>query len=335
MATDKKKFSKNLLVMCIVPILVLVVTMSIIGVTFAWFNDAEQTTIATLNLTTSQTFKMTFDIITDENGNSTITDSYDQAYIYKGETAFDSNGMLVTDIHAIESGLEVDSIEYNQYMNDEAFVAPFKLKLDTGTYWTTDKENDKAYVHRYAVDFNCIIESVHIYNSENEAIEIKLPNDNGTPDDLTDDITPEDIKLGFTWFISGANEMFTPYGRFSSTQRANSTTGGALANKVQNWDIKQPIKDFDTYVLRTTEFEFNIVFAPEKLYWMQYGSTNGKDDQGNTIVGDYNKSAFDIYGNTFKSDKWNAINRYSSIIYSGSTYSFTVLLTVEHIDSIT
>ena len=312
MATDKKKFSKNLLVMCIVPILVLVVTMSIIGVTFAWFNDAEQTTIATLNLTTSQTFKMTFDIITDENGNSTITDSYDQAYIYKGETAFDSNGMLVTDIHATESGLVVDSIEYNQYMNDEAFVAPFKLKLDTGTYWTTDKENDKAYVHRYAVDFNCIIESVHIYNSENEAIEIKLPND---------DITAEDIKLGFTWFISGSNQMFTPYGRVYATHRANATTDGPI--DLDNWDNRLPTTDFDSYV-DGVDFTFNIVFAPEKLYWMQYGSKT-----------DYNKSATDIYGNTFKSDKWNAINRYSSIIYSGSTYSFTVLLTVEHIDSIT
>lgn len=321
MATDKKKFSKNLLVMCIVPILVLVVTMSIIGVTFAWFNDAEQTTIATLNLTTSQTFKMTFDIITDENGNSTITDSYDQAYIYKGETAFDSNGMLVTDIHATESGLEVDSIEYNQYMNDEAFVAPFKLKLDTGTYWTTDKENDKAYVHRYAVDFNCIIESVHIYNSENEAIEIKLPNDNGTPDILTDDITAEDIKLGFTWFITGSNQMFTPYGRVYATNRANATTDGPI--DLDNWDNRLPTTDFDSYV-DGVDFTFNIVFAPEKLYWMQYGSKT-----------DYNKSATDIYGNTFKSDKWNAINRYSSIIYSGSTYSFTVLLTVEHIDSIT
>ena len=311
MATDKKKFSKNLLVMCIVPILVLVVTMSIIGVTFAWFNDAEQTTIATLNLTTSQTFKMTFDIITDENGNSTVKDN-EQAYIYKGETAFDSNGMLVTDIHATESGLVVDSIEYNQYMNDEAFVAPFKLKLDTGTYLTTDKENDKAYIHRYAVDFNCIIESVHIYNSENEAIEIKLPND---------DITAEDIKLGFTWFISGSNQMFTPYGRVYATHRATATTDGPIA--LDNWDNRLPTTDFDSYV-DGVDFTFNIVFAPEKLYWMQYGSKT-----------DYNKSATDIYGNTFKSDKWNAINRYSSIIYSGSTYSFTVLLTVEHIDSTT
>ena len=62
MAKENKKFNKNLAFMFIVPVLVIVVTMSIMGVTFAWFTHAEQTTIASLNLSTSQTFQMTFEI---------------------------------------------------------------------------------------------------------------------------------------------------------------------------------------------------------------------------------------------------------------------------------
>ena len=94
MAKEKRKFNKNLALMCIVPVLVLVVTMSIMGVTFAWFNDADETTIATIDLSVSKTFEMTFEIATN-----TLDD---ERYIYKGETAYDSNGLLVTDVHARE-----------------------------------------------------------------------------------------------------------------------------------------------------------------------------------------------------------------------------------------
>ena len=82
MAKETKKFNKNLAFMIMVPVLVIVVTMSIMGVTFAWFTHADQTTIATIDLSTSQSFSMTFDIVTDENGYSTERDDYQQIYQY-------------------------------------------------------------------------------------------------------------------------------------------------------------------------------------------------------------------------------------------------------------
>ena len=61
------------------------------------------------------------------------------------------------------------------------------------------------------------------------------------------------------------------------------------------------------------------VFENEKGMFVNMPSVSYKDAQGNSL---------------FKSDKWNAINRYSSIIYSGSTYSFTVLLTVTKVTEV-
>lgn len=312
MAKEKRKFNKHIAILCIVPVLVLVVTMSIMGVTFAWFNDAEETTIATLSLSTTKTFKMTFEI--------SSTTQNDELYIYKGETAYDSKGMLVTDVHAKEiMGYEAGKDTYNMYMLDKAFVAPFALKLDTNIYDDSD-----AIVRKNKVNFNCIIESVHIYNEENTAIEITLPTNSGTVDDTSDDISTEDIKLGFAWYIEKGNTWYTPYGTF---ERTASTDKDHLVGPIvtDNWNTPIAVDEFQAS--KTENYTFNIVFAPEILFWKQYGDAD-----------DYMQSAYDIYGDVYgkdqRSDKWNAINRYSLLMYSGSTYSFTVLLNVNTVTEV-
>ena len=324
MAKDKKTFNKNLMIMCIVPVLVLVVTMSIIGVSYAWFSDADETKIATLSLSTAETFQMTFEIVTKEDHTSTKVDNYQNAYVYNGQTAFDENGMLITAIHADEYKHYVRDDElWQKYMNDQAFIAPFELKLDTNTYRTDGGET--KFIHSNEVDFNCKIDSVHIQNSKNSAIEINLPGNNGTPDDTTDDISVDDIKLGFTWFISGGpdGQLYTPYGRVYSTSPTTASRNGSIV--CDDWTVPIATSGFNSDEEGNT-FTFNIVFAPEILYWKQYGSNEVKNEKAG--VAEYNETATDIYPTTFQTAKWDAINRYSSIIYSGSTYSFTVLLTV-------
>ena len=305
MAKETKKFNKNLVMMIVVPVLVMTVTMGIIGVSFAWFNDAEQTTIATLDLSTSETFQMTFEI----DQYSQIFDQENQRrYIYAGQTAFDKNGLLVTDVHAREilGYTDVDSRQYKNYMNDQAFVVPFNLRMDT---------------NGYEVDFTCIIESVEVSKEGSEAAGIYLPTNNGTEDDTTDDITVEDIKLGFTWYISAGNTWYTPYGTISATTPTDQSTTIPSMN-IADWTKHSLNTDFqatlDQENTDKANFAFNIVFAPEILFWQQYGSLT-----------EYKQTASDVYGSVYKSDKWNAINRYSSQVYSGSTYKFTVLLTVE------
>ena len=340
MAKDKKMFNKNLLIMCIVPVLVLVVTMSIIGVSYAWFNKTEKTTIASLSLSASETFKMVFEIETVEDKNgyniSTIIDpATNKTKIYNGQTAFDENGMLVTQVHAIEKfGWDDPNNELRQkYLNDSAFVAPFVLKLDTNTYRTENGQS--KFVRENQIDFNCIIESVHIQNSKNSAIEINMPGNNGTPDDTTDDISVDDIKLGFTWYIATDDIWYTPYGMFDHRAQADKDGSGPI--DTENWE---PVGVTEFQANKEESYTFNIVFAPEILYWKQYGSNEennvaGVAEYDETIYDIYEKDEENIYGiyeddmeDVFASGKWDAVNRYSSSIYSGSTYSFTVLLTV-------
>lgn len=319
MAKEKRKFNKHIAILCIVPVLVLVVTMSIMGVTFAWFNDAEETTIACLNMSVSKTFQMTFDIGAEKNEPLPVMD---ERYVYAGQTAFDSDGYLVTDVHAREiKKLDPKGDLYDMYMLDKAFVASFALAIDTNTY------NDaKEVIRRNKVEFNCIIESVEIQNPKEENVKLIFPSDNGTPENTSDDISPEDIKLGFTWYISDGYTWYTPYGTIiSSNSTDKEHPNGPLAGlNEDDWKSSIPVSDFEA---SGEGYTFNIVFAPEELFWKQYGDAN-----------DYMQSAQNIYSDLFNngtpSEKWVKINSYSLDGYAGSIYSFSVLLTVNSVTEV-
>lgn len=300
MAKEKRSFNKNLALMCIVPVLVLVVTMSIMGVTFAWFNDAEETTIASLNLSVSKTFEMTFNI------SNTALEG--EKYIYRGETAYYSDGMLITDVHLQEIPSHAEKAEILVF--DKAFDAVFALKMDTNIY------NDKhdAIIKKNKVNFTCVITEVSIKNAENDVARLTLPNET---------VSEEDIKLGFTWFISNGNQYYTPYGTINGNMLTDKGTQNPAINIAKPEDWKQPILIEDFQANGTESFAFHIVFAPEILYWKQYGSKT-----------DYMESAENIYGEVFRSEKWNTVNYYSSESNAGSIYSFKVRLTVDTVTEV-
>ena len=320
MAKENKKFNKNLAFMIIVPVLVIVVTMSIMGVTFAWFTHADQTTVATINMSTAETFQITFDVLGEKEDNN-------QRYIYHGQEAFDNNGLLITDIHASEMGL--DAINTN-YILDKAFTAPFYVKFDTNSY-----DDGGDVLKRHEVDFTCSIQQVHVHK-EGTITELRL----------TD---AEDIKLGFTWYISdnsGQNEVwYTPYGTISSTQVASKDNSGPLVfDQRTDWNV--PIlntgfsassRNLDANNKTESPYVFYIVFAPEVLFWKQYGQNEafGTTATGKTDVDEYNETAEDIYGrDVVTSDRWLTANSYSLEAYQGATYSFIVRLTVSNVTEV-
>ena len=309
MAKEGKKFNKKLALTVAIPALVMAVIIAVIGVSFAWFTDSVTAEIATINLSVAEMFVMEF--VLDEQ---TLTNPETmQNYIYEGQTAYDNAGMLVTDVHASEQLGFTSGASYVSYMNDKAFVAPFNLRLDT---------------EGYKVAFSCKITNVSISNSSSQNISpIVLPTDNDTKDDLTDDLTEEDIKLGFTWYIKDSeNSLYTPFGTIPNIVYTREDTIEPALD-IENWSVPVLNENFvashdgsEGY-----NYTFNIVFAPEILYWQQYGS-----------VDVYNQTATQIYGDAnvdggFRSTKWNAINKYSSQVYSGSTYKFTVVLTVDSV----
>ena len=296
MAKEGKKFNKKLALTVAIPALIMVVIIGVVGVSFAWFSDSVSADIATINLTTADVFMMEF-----------VVDGTAQA-IYSGQTAFDSNGLLVTEVRGAEKALQGAAL--TSYLNDVAFVAPFNLRMDT---------------EGHNISFDCKITNVNIAKAESTLAPIVLPGD---------DLTESDIKLGFTWYIRGGNnDYYTPYGTRKGLVPTQSDTKVPTFDIAKdNWDITVPVlnSDFNTSFKGDSgyNFTFNIVFAPEILYWQQYGP-----------VEVYNQTAEQIYGDAtvdggFRSAKWNSINKYSSQIYSGSTYRFTVMLSVKSAEEV-
>lgn len=197
---------------------------------------------------------------------------------YLGQTGYNfETGKLITD---------VDNV-------DKPFIAPFGLRLDTVGY---------------KVSFNCAIIQVEIFHEDKAE----------DPNKISTDVI-SDIELGFTWYITetNPNNWYTPYGTVDLNSQglpSNNVFGSSdLSEKVSNSEFIATASQDDTAL---SNFVFNIVFAPEKLFWDQY------------CAGDP-KSAKDIYGDVYRSNRWNAINKYSLQTYSGYTYKFSVELTVD------
>lgn len=206
---------------------------------------------------------------------------------YLGQTGYNyETGMLITN---------VDNV-------DKPFIAPFSLRLDTVGY---------------EVSFNCAIVKVEIFHED------KAEED---PNKISTDVI-SDIELGFTWYITETTpeHWYTPYGtvRLNPSQGlpSNNAFGSLdLSEKVSNSGFIATASQVDTTLCN---FVFNIVFAPEKLFWQQYCAGDPKPAFHEDLYGDENVDG------GFRSPKWDAINKYSLQTYSGYTYKFSVELTVD------
>ena len=289
MAKEGKKFNKKLALTVAIPALVMAVIIAVIGVSFAWFTDSVTAEIATINLSVAEMFVMDFKLDnTPKTNNATQKD-----YIYSGQIGYDSNGNLITDTAN----------------NDKAFVAPFDMRLDTGNF---------------SANFTCSIIKVRIHNGKPDNVN-EIYVDESVVDST---LTVEDIPLGFTWYIAGTDPRdskyywYTPYG----TYQVDSAVGVPAEGTFGSLNLTAKVENLNFVAVANKEsaesfnYTFNIVFAPEKLFWDQYKA-------GEAL------SATEIYGNSsvdggFKSTKWNALNKYSSQVYSGYTFEFKVLLEV-------
>lgn len=215
----------------VVPVMVLLLTLTAVGASFAWFSDSATAQIATINFSTSNIFTLQFDLSTNQS--SLVNDEY------HGQTAYNT-----TTGAYISGGSD----------NDYVFTFRSRVKIDTDE--TTINMN--VFFENLQIGFfdeNAQNPTQPILNTAQP--NIVLPSTGHT------DVSA--IRYGFTWYFykeGAADTLFTPYG-VGSTVGANSPSAA--------WNgatpVQQPIPAFsssmdDTYV-------FVIVFCPEKLYWMQ------------------------------------------------------------------
>ncbi len=294
----KKKRKIKRLMGLIVPILVLVVTASVVGASFAWFSDSTSASVATIDLSVADIFTLQFSTDASQPTNNPYYGQTGVLGINPADNfAIDpaNGGYLITNDRAESLGLAQNIT----YMQDKAYTFETRVHFDTAP----DRFTDGIEL---AVSFDEL------------QIGFMLDDDTLDPDKPSIVISStaehsdiDDIRYGFTWYIykEGDNKIYSPYGY---------GTGAGANTPNPMWagtPIEQNIPSFKASIADT--YRFVIVFCPEKLYWMQY-STNDKDKSFNQVYPN------NEYAEGTGADYIRGTLGYNNDIFQGATFNFTV-----------
>lgn len=273
----------------VIPVLVLVTTIVMVSISFAWFSRETEASIQSINLSTQKAFVLDFSSTGTTEGNLP----------YRGQRAIDKDQQLVNPF-TIDAG--------DEYIMDAPYFFISPIQISTGSQ---------------TVDLHLELDGVEI--SKGDTI---LDSYNGNGSETTVKHNSANIPLAFTWFFkahpvaespeesedappfnptlncdveeSGAKHMkqiapaagdvwYTPYGKMEfgtvdgkvqPTQingAAYQTSSFSIANVQSTVDIKEFTAADGTY------FDFYIIFAPEKLFW------------SHILSGSYNAKVTDLY----------------------------------------
>lgn len=326
-----------------IPLLIVVTTVVMVGASFAWFSNADKVTITEITMSTAESHKIKFDLQT----NNQLWDNME----YVGQTAFCDSGVnrgkLMTKAIAGENTVDISNRPY-YFINTVALdttgiTFDMNMAFDTAKIVTykyelvVNGQGEKTWQKAVDEDGKPIVLKEKIY-SATEA---------------------ENIKYAFTWFfkkheneqgIASTNHTigddkidrlkqldptkddvwYTPYGKleFAETSETvnNVTVKKVYVSKVNGTTIdekysikdreKSDITDFNTNEL----YDFCIVFAPEKLFWMQYFKADVDKYTAENVYTQDEQGM--IFGN-LKNQMF-----YSSRDYSGSTFEFSAVINV-------
>lgn len=326
-----------------IPLLIVVTTVVMVGASFAWFSNADKVTITEITMSTAESYRINFTL----QENNQLWDNME----YVGQTAFcDSKpnaGKLMTKAIAGENTVDISNRPY-YFINTVALDTTGKT-FDMNMAFDTAK----IVTYKYELVVNEQGEKTwqKAVDKDGKPIVLKQKTYSATE--------AEDIKYAFTWFfkehvneqgIASTNHTvgddkidrlkqlnptkddvwYTPYGKLEFAETNETVNGANVTNvyvsKVNEKDIpndysiedreKSDITDFNTNKL----YDFCIVFAPEKLFWMQYFKADvDKHKAENIYSSDELKK---IFGN-LKNQMF-----YSSRDYSGSTFEFSAVINV-------
>ncbi len=243
----------------------LIVAVTMAGVSYAWFTETAKVHVETLNLSTKSVFQLGFD--TGVYGTNE----------YNGETGMkmNSNGdvLLITDARAKSMFGSLEDTSAQSYLRDAVYDRKSNIFLNTdGKAVTLD------------ISFSSLL--ISITDEETEEITVKKRIDTTS----LSDADVGDIAYGFTWALVSVDDgtVFTPYGRLGAGSQShidNLSDSKPLTDAMwSTTPTKTSLTDFNTAdialknpdsaeeVGSSREFEFHIIFAPEKMYWMQHSN---------------------------------------------------------------
>lgn len=353
-ASKSKNFKIVMSVM--IPLLIIVTTVVMVGASFAWFTNADKVTVTEITMSTADSYRIDFTRQPLSADGKLLFDNMQ----YVGQTAFCASGTnagkLMTE--AVANGNAVDT-------SDRAYYFINTVALDTqGKTFDMSMAFDGVKIVKYKRNADG-----SIAKDENEENIVEKTNkiyaatgSNASP--------VSDIPFAFTWFFKAHGETdkdgvvrnyqtynideetqgqrllqlkpqknevwYTPYGKLTF----GDDNLVALVNDDDSIDATS-IRDIDKRVIdnfgtngvgnATSQlFDFYIVFAPEKLFWMQFFSADRDKYTANDIyktttdgvTTDYTKKIFESLSNQMY---------YSHMDYSGSTFEFSAVINVTNV----
>lgn len=329
-----------------IPLLIVVTTVVMVGASFAWFSNADKVTITEITMSTAESYKINFTLQT----NNQLWDNME----YVGQTAFcdngDNEGKLMTKAIAGENTVDISNRPY-YFINTVA--------LDTtGNTFDMNMAFDTAKIVTYKYELVVNEQGEKTWqkavDKDGKPIVLKEKTYSATE--------AENIKYAFTWFfkkheneqgIASTNHIigddkidrlkqldptkddvwYTPYGKLEFAE-TNETVNGANVKNVyvskvngttidETYSIKDREKSDITNFNTNELYDFCIVFAPEKLFWMQYFKADVDKYTAENVYNQNNQNDLPkIFGN-LKNQMF-----YSSRDYSGSTFEFSAVINV-------
>ena len=284
-----KKRSKNIkfIISIVTALVIMVASLTMVGVSYAWFVTPTKTTISTIQLSQASCFVLTFSFGDEPEGGYP---QYTGQYAYRN--AQGNNHIVSSEFATDILNYPAGSTNYDSYMLDKAYEVGAAINIDT--------ENK-------AVEFTVEISTVLITLDVDENTTITLM-------DLTD---ADLIKYGFTWYILYNNEMYTPY-RGTKTYNAITDTNNKLpisnGNVATKWTTTPISASIQNFTANHADAYLYLVFCPEKAYWYQYGNNLASGSSKR----DWVKNLDEIYS----ADELNKIAHLSSYpALTGTTYS--------------
>lgn len=337
MTDNKRKKSKfKSIVGLVVPLLVMAISVSVIGVSFAWFSVGTSVEIATINLSFADIFTLRFEI--DDN----IENMYNGQTAVMGSEMNTSGrfpigadgGRLVNRRWALDTangglGLSPSDASFGRYIADSPYIASFPMRLNTdGRAITLEVSFEAMSIKKYSGEGRD--------RTEITSLTIEMPSVVEEGEVPTYD--KSDICYGFTWFLVVNGVTYSPYGSLGENFAASSESGAGTFFENASLPNKTALENFyaelpaDSQAANCT---FYIVFAPERLYWMQYFENDWtKTKAGGTIQKIAENGTVTNYqtGNAYSQEELNSSAwdylKYSSQAYAGAEFNFTVLLEV-------
>ncbi len=337
-----------------IPLLIIVTTVVMVGASFAWFTNADKVTVTEITMSTADSYKIDFTRQPLSTDGTVLFDNMQ----YVGQTAFCASGTNAGKLmsSAVAGNNDVD-------ISNRAYYFINTVALDTqGRTFDMSMAFDGVKIIKYKRNADGSI----VIGDDGEGVVEKTNKIYAAQGDNVSPMS--DIPYAFTWFFKEHSETdadgivrnyqtydidestqgkklkqlqpqknevwYTPYGKltFGDDNLVARVNDDDSIDSTSIKDVdKCIINDFGTQGTDDSTsqlFDFYIVFAPEKLFWMQFFSQDrdkytATDIYTTTVDGetttDDTKKIFESLSNQMY---------YSHMDYSGSTFEFSAVINV-------